>query len=78
MTEDEMVEWHHRLNDRELEQAPGASDGRGSPAQCSPWRCTESALTEYLNRIALSLQSCPTLCDPMNCSLPGSSVHGVL
>ena len=19
---------------------------------------------------------CPTLCDPMNCSLPGSSVHG--
>ena len=23
-------------------------------------------------------QSCPTLCDPMDCSLPGSSVHGVL
>ena len=22
-------------------------------------------------------QSCPTLCDPMDCSLPGSSVHGV-
>ena len=21
-------------------------------------------------------QSCPTLCDPMECSLPGSSVHG--
>ena len=21
-------------------------------------------------------QSCPTLCDPMNCSPPGSSVHG--
>ena len=21
-------------------------------------------------------QSCPTLCDPTNCSLPGSSVHG--
>ena len=21
-------------------------------------------------------QSCPTLCNPMNCSLPGSSVHG--
>ena len=21
-------------------------------------------------------QSCLTLCDPMNCSLPGSSVHG--
>ena len=23
------------------------------------------------------LQSCPTLCDPMDCSLPGSSVHGI-
>ena len=22
-------------------------------------------------------QSCPTLIDPMNCSLPGSSVHGI-
>ena len=25
---------------------------------------------------AKSLQSCPTLCDPMDCSPPGSSVHG--
>ena len=25
---------------------------------------------------AKSLQSCPTLCDPVDCSLPGSSVHG--
>ena len=24
----------------------------------------------------LVAQSCPTLCDPMNCSSPGSSVHG--
>ena len=24
------------------------------------------------------LQSCPTLCDPMVCSLPASSVHGIL
>ena len=27
---------------------------------------------------AKSLQSCPTLCDPMSHSLPGSSVHGIL
>ena len=27
---------------------------------------------------AKSLQSCPTLCDPMDCSLPDSSVHGIL
>ena len=23
-------------------------------------------------------QLCPTLCDPMDCSLPGSSLHGIL
>ena len=23
-------------------------------------------------------QMCPTFCDPMGCSLPGSSVHGIL
>ena len=27
---------------------------------------------------AKSLQSRPTLCDPMDCSLPGFSVHGIL
>jgi len=23
------------------------------------------------------VQSCPTLCDPMDCSLPGSCIHGI-
>ena len=27
---------------------------------------------------AKSLQLCPTLCDPLGYSLPGSSVHGIL
>ena len=27
---------------------------------------------------AQSLQSCLTLCDPMDCSPPGSSIHGIL
>ena len=26
----------------------------------------------------VSPQSCLTLCDPMDCNLPGSSVHGIL
>ena len=26
---------------------------------------------------AKSLQSCPTLCDPMDCSPPGFSIHGI-
>ena len=49
MTDDEMVEWHHRLNGPELEQAPGAGDGQGSLACCSPWGCKESDTTEQLN-----------------------------
>ena len=28
--------------------------------------------------LALAAQLCPTLCDHMDCSLPGSSVHGTL
>ena len=42
------------------------------------------AFRRYRNRqnqslpAAKSLQSCPTLCDPMDCSLPGFSVHGIL
>ena len=27
---------------------------------------------------AKSLQACPKLCNPMDCSPPGSSVHGIL
>ena len=27
--------------------------------------------------LAKSLQLCPTLCDPMDCSLPGPFVHGI-
>ena len=29
---------------------------------------------EYVSEVT---QSCPTLCDPMDCSLPGSLVHGI-
>ena len=30
MTEDEMVEWLHRLNGHEFERAPGDGEGQGS------------------------------------------------
>ena len=92
-TEDEMVEWHHRLDGYEFEQALGVSDGQGSLACCSPWSCKESDTTEQLNWTEVGMdskevcvcvcvcvlvaQSC-WLCDPMDCSLPGSSVHGIL
>ena len=50
----------------------------------SPWGHKESDTTDYHSLTAAaaaaaaakSLQSCPTLSDPMDCSLTGSSVHG--
>ena len=33
-----------------------------------------SCLSEWVSEVA---QSCPTLCNPMDCSLQGSSVHGI-
>ena len=30
---------------------------------------------KYLNQFSAVAQSCPTLCDPMNCSTPGLPVH---
>ena len=48
MTENEMVEGHHRLNGHEFDQAPGNGEGQGSLACCSQWGCKESDLTEQL------------------------------
>ena len=42
MTQDEMVGWHHRLNGREFEQAPG--DGEGQKA----WHTTVHGVTKSL------------------------------
>ena len=49
MTEDEMGGWHHWLNGREFEQAPGVGDGQGSLVCCSPWGRKELDMTEQLN-----------------------------
>ena len=34
--QDEMVRWHHQLNGREFEQAPGVGDGQEGLVCCSP------------------------------------------
>ena len=39
--------------------------------RCKSWTIKKAAAA------AKSLQSCPTLSDPMVCSLPSSSVHGI-
>ena len=51
MTEDEMVGWHHWLDEHEFEHAPGVGDGQGSLVCCSPWDCKESDMNEWLNWI---------------------------
>ena len=48
MTENEMVEWHHRLNGHEFEQALGIGEEQGSLVCCSLWGRKESGTIERL------------------------------
>ena len=41
-------------------------------------KCSDGNTIGYYDNCAKLLQSCPTLCNRMDCSLPGSSVHGIL
>ena len=53
-------------------------------AEGSRWRCSRtgqfSGADNHCMRACMhkSLQSCPTLCDPVDCSPPGASVRGTL
>ena len=49
MTEDEMVGWHHWLNEHEFEQALRNGEGQGSLVCCSPWGRKELDMIEHLN-----------------------------
>ena len=62
------------------------SKGSGTEGRGSRWRCSRKLVCHwYLNlfdKIGVSVsnfssvaQSCPTLCDPMNYSMPGLPVH---
>ena len=54
--------------------------GTQGPQISLPWGlicpCGTTIYDSYCHPHAKSLQSYPTLCNPMDCSLPGSSVHG--
>ena len=50
---------------------------RGYASSQSPCS-SSSAFKGPMCTHAKSLQSCPTLCDPMGCGPPGSSVRGIL
>ena len=45
---------------------------------CAQQRRPSTDINKCVCVCAKSLQSCLTLCVPMNCSAPGSSVHGIL
>ena len=42
------------------------------------WEISSRSLHIYIYIYMLVAHSCPTLCDPMDCSPPGSSVHWIL
>ena len=61
-----------------------SEEGNGNPLQYSClknpidrggwWAIVQVVASASESEVA---QSCPTLCDPMDCSPPGSSVHGI-
>ena len=46
MTENEMIGWHHQLDGREFEQAPGVDDGQESVACFNPRGSQELDVSE--------------------------------
>ena len=58
---------------------PGESQGQRILVGCHLWGLTVRHNWSYLAAAAAKLfQLSLTLCDPMDCSPPGSSVHGIL
>ena len=49
MVEDEMIEWHHQIDEHEFEQALGVGDGQGSLVCCSRWGRKELNVTEQMS-----------------------------
>ena len=60
--------WPHGRQPTRL-PSPWDSPGKNSGVGCH--------LILQCIKVKVTSQSCPTLSDPMDCSLPGSSVHGI-
>ena len=64
-------------------EEPARRQSKGSHRVGHNWATSLSLFTfffflfDLVNKETLVAQSCPTLCDPMDCSLPGFSVHGI-
>ena len=73
----------HGRRDARGEPGCGAKDGWGRHSPCLQHRTPEHCRTTHSTRYTPPTwgqvsQSCPILCDPMNCSPPGSSIQGIL
>ena len=76
----------YRVGRRSWGGCPRHREGRcmEGAGQAAAWSCLQGAL--FLTRLfntpmraaCASAQSCPTLCDRVDCSPPGSSVRGIL
>ena len=85
MTEDEMVGWHHLLNGYGFGSwwwtgRPSVLQFMGSQRVGHDWATglNYPYTKQEVVLIVLTDQSCPTLCDPMDCCPPGFSLHGIL
>ena len=53
-----MVEWHHRLDGHEFDQAPGVVEGQGNLVCFSPWGRKELDTTKGLNCLMFFVTVC--------------------
>ena len=78
-------DWTNRRSTLRAEPTSGPGCGAGAPLVCTGNRCrapenqlewqeSQQCLLVVLPTFS-SAQSCPTLCDPMDCSTPGLPVH---
>ena len=63
--------WEHLVSRNKVDSAASWAVTEGGKESEGPWLL-------LLLGACLVAQSCPTLCDPMDCNPPGSSVHGIL
>ena len=57
--------------------ADGVAEAVKTVLLARPAKTQAAECLAYVCVCVLVAQSCPILCDPMDCSLPGSSVHGI-
>ena len=74
----------NRLADSAAGTRPSVMGKLGAAVPGPMKRWTTHIVTDTYTRLCIHVmksevaQTCPTLCDPVDCSPPGSSIHGIL